>query len=231
MKVPELVKQQFSDQQQKAINELEAYFNRESNATIGTNHTTESSGNIQFNKTKIGFNKSKDESDDGLNRSNTEICDFKFNINDFQILHTLGKGSSALVKLAKHKKKNLRVVLKTYDKYKLIEGHLKKALMKEVEILKSISHPNIVKLYDVIEDDRSIHLVMEYVNGGSLQQNLRLKSKKLEVTECKRVFKQIVDAVKYIHSKNIFHRDIKLENILLDYRRNVKLIDFGFSII
>ena len=103
--------------------------------------------------------------------------------------------------------------------------------MKEVEILKSISHPNIIKLYDVIEDDRSIHLVMEYANGGSLQQNLRIKSKKLDPKETKRIFKQIVDAVKYLHSINIYHRDIKLENILLDYRRNVKLIDFGFSII
>ena len=91
--------------------------------------------------------------------------------------------------------------------------------MKEIEILKSISHPHIIKLYDVIEDDRHIHLVMEYVSGGSLQQHLRIKSKKFSEEESKKLFKQIVDAVRYLHSKNISHRDIKFDNILLDFKK------------
>ena len=192
---------------------------------------------MQIQVMKMGFNKpSKDKK---ANPENKET--FKFNLSDFTIMHTLGKGSSAIVKLAKHKKQNCKVVFKIYDKYKLMESQLKKSLFKEIEILKTISHPNIIKLYDVLEDEKHIYLVMEYISGGSLQQHLRIKSKKLTEDDAKRIFKQISSAVRYLHSKSpvnsegaknlgIFHRDIKLDNILLDYRKNVKLIDFGFSI-
>jgi serine/threonine protein kinase len=77
---------------------------------------------------------------------------------------------------------------------------------------------------------------MEHISGGSLQQHLRVRSKKLPEEEVKRIFKQLISAVRYLHSHgqhsghNIYHRDIKLDNILLDYRKNIKLIDFGFSV-
>ena len=126
---------------------------------------------------------------------------FKFELEDFNILHTLGKGSSGVVKLAKHKKKNCKVVFKIYQKYKLLESQLKKSLFKEIELLKSISHPNIIKLYDALEDEKQIYLVMEYISGGSLQQQMRVRNKKLSEEEAKKVFRQLSSAIRYLHSK------------------------------
>lgn len=75
-----------------------------------------------------------------------------------------------------------------------------------------------------------MYLVMEYVEGGSLHTYLREKpNRRLEEADAQRIFKQIMTALQYCHRKSIAHRDIKLENILLDHDRNVKLIDFGFS--
>jgi 5'-AMP-activated protein kinase, catalytic alpha subunit len=74
-------------------------------------------------------------------------------------------------------------------------------------------------------------LALEYVSGGSLRDYLRKKSnKKVPEAEAKVYFGQIVGAVRYLHNKHIYHRDLKLENILLDYKKDIKIIDFGFSV-
>ena len=71
---------------------------------------------------------------------------------------------------------------------------------------------------------------MEYVSGGSLHGYLKAhKDRRLPETEAKRVFKQVVEGIRYCHSRCITHRDIKLENLLLDGDKNIKIIDFGFS--
>jgi maternal embryonic leucine zipper kinase len=74
-------------------------------------------------------------------------------------------------------------------------------------------------------------LALEYLPGGSLRDYLKRKcNRKISETETKMYFGQIIDAIKYMHSKNIFHRDLKLENILLDYKKDIKIIDFGYSV-
>jgi serine/threonine protein kinase len=93
-----------------------------------------------------------------------------------------------------------------------------------------INHPNICKLYDVVETDTQVVLVMEYINGGSTHGYLKSKpNRRLEEVNARKVFAQLISALEYLHSKSIAHRDIKLENVMLDEFRNVKLIDFGFS--
>lgn len=93
-----------------------------------------------------------------------------------------------------------------------------------------MNHPHIVKIYEAFETEDNVYLVMEYVEGGSLHTYLREKpNRRLEEADAQRIFKQIMTALQYCHRKSIAHRDIKLENILLDQDRNVKLIDFGFS--
>lgn len=135
------------------------------------------------------------------------------------------------MRLAKHKLTNQNKAVKIYERSKLVDPVRKQSLLKEISILKKLDHPNIVKFYESFETSRHVYLVTEYVSGPSLLQYLKSKpSRTLEEDEAKRIWKQVVEAVSYLHSKNITHRDIKLENVLLSKDlQTVKLIDFGFS--
>ena len=96
--------------------------------------------------------------------------------------------------------------------------------------MKRVNHPNIVKLYDVVETETQVVLVMEYINGGSTHGYLKAKpNRRMEEHNARKIFAQLIGALSYLHSKCISHRDIKLENVMLDANKNVKLIDFGFS--
>lgn len=96
--------------------------------------------------------------------------------------------------------------------------------------MKRINHPFIVKLYDVIETETQVVLVMEMVTGGSTHGFLKSKpNRRMEESNARRIIAQLLSALSYLHNKCISHRDIKLENVMLDERRSVKLIDFGFS--
>ena len=100
--------------------------------------------------------------------------------------------------------------------------------MHEVGILLRVRHPSVVKLFETFETGRHILLVMELCAGGDLLNYVR-KRRKLTEDIAKALFKQIVEGLGYIHSKRILHRDIKLDNILLDGKGNVKIADFGVS--
>nr|CAB3263651.1 MAP/microtubule affinity-regulating kinase 3 [Phallusia mammillata] len=148
-------------------------------------------------------------------------------IGHYRILKTIGKGNFAKVKLARHVLTGREVAIKMIDKKALNPSSLQK-LFREVRIMKNLDHPNIVKLYEVIENSKQLLLVMEYANGGEVFDYLvahgRMKEK-----EARAKFRQIVSSVQYLHSKNIVHRDLKAENLLLDADMNIKIADFGFS--
>ncbi|XP_043190682.1 MAP/microtubule affinity-regulating kinase 3-like isoform X6 [Amphibalanus amphitrite] len=148
-------------------------------------------------------------------------------IGKYQLLKTIGKGNFAKVKLAKHLPTGEEVAIKIIDKTQMNPGSLQK-LFREVRIMKMLDHPNIVKLYQVIETKKTLYLVMEYASGGEVFDYLvfhgRMKEK-----EARLKFRQIVSAVQYCHSKRIIHRDLKAENLLLDSQMNIKIADFGFS--
>lgn len=156
----------------------------------------------------------------------------QMNSEGFQTIKTLGHGSFAVVKLVNDLRTGEVFALKTYEKYKLGDPHKMNNVRREIIILRKMNHESIVKLQYAFEDSRKIHLVMDFVGEMSLQAYIKTKpTKKLEENEAKKLFRQIVEAINYCHSKNIVHRDIKLENILMDKERNAKVIDFGFSII
>uniref|UniRef100_A0A672G1K5 non-specific serine/threonine protein kinase n=1 Tax=Salarias fasciatus TaxID=181472 RepID=A0A672G1K5_SALFA len=139
----------------------------------------------------------------------TTTSDDQPHIGNYRLLKTIGKGNFAKVKLARH----------------VLTG---KELFREVRIMKMLNHPNIVKLFEVIETEKTLYLVMEYASGGEVFDYLvahgRMKEK-----EARAKFRQIVSAVQYCHQKCIVHRDLKAENLLLDADMNIKIADFGFS--
>nr|XP_033810034.1 serine/threonine-protein kinase MARK2 isoform X4 [Geotrypetes seraphini] len=148
-------------------------------------------------------------------------------IGNYRLLKTIGKGNFAKVKLARHVLTGKEVAVKIIDKTQLNSSSLQK-LFREVRIMKVLNHPNIVKLFEVIETEKTLYLVMEYASGGEVFDYLvahgRMKEK-----EARAKFRQIVSAVQYCHQKSIVHRDLKAENLLLDADMNIKIADFGFS--
>ncbi|CAH4037448.1 unnamed protein product [Pieris brassicae] len=148
-------------------------------------------------------------------------------IGKYKLLKTIGKGNFAKVKLAKHVPTGKEVAIKIIDKTQLNPGSLQK-LFREVRIMKMLDHPNIVKLFQVIETEKTLYLVMEYASGGEVFDYLVLHGRMKE-KEARAKFRQIVSAVQYCHQKRIIHRDLKAENLLLDGEMNIKIADFGFS--
>ena len=168
---------------------------------------------------------------------NTTINRNKDNkISHYEIGKVIGKGAYATVKICKNKITQEKFAMKIYEKKILNDNIKNKCILREIEILKKLNHPNIVKLYDTIISDKNILLIQELVNGISLRDfyNKEIRNQK-NISEKKYkiltiLFKQIFSAFDYIHKKNIFHRDIKLENILLTKNYEIKIIDFGFGL-
>ena len=129
-----------------------------------------------------------------------------------------------------HKKLNKKVALKIYEKEKIKDIQRKKSVRREIRLMKRLNHPNIATLYEAIETEDQVILVLEYVAGGSTHGFLKSKpNRRMAEDEARGIYRQLTNALMYLHSKCIAHRDIKLENVMLDEKRQVKLIDFGFS--
>lgn len=140
------------------------------------------------------------------------------------LLETIGTGGFAKVKLAIHVLTGEKVAIKIMDKETL--GEDLPRIKVEIAALKELSHQHICKLYQVIETDTRIFLVLEYCPGGELFDYI-VERERLEESEARQFFRQIVSAVAYIHYKGYAHRDLKPENLLLDEDQRLKLIDFG----
>uniref|UniRef100_A0A3Q2Q263 non-specific serine/threonine protein kinase n=1 Tax=Fundulus heteroclitus TaxID=8078 RepID=A0A3Q2Q263_FUNHE len=157
-------------------------------------------------------------------RNSFTSTDEQPHIGNYRLLKTIGKGNFAKVKLARH--------ILTGREMSVLHGlkcsSVSPQLFREVRIMKLLNHPNIVKLFEVIETDKTLYLVMEYASGGEVFDYLvahgRMKEK-----EARAKFRQIVSAVQYCHQRRIVHRDLKAENLLLDADMNIKIADFGFS--
>uniref|UniRef100_A0A0X3PWE3 non-specific serine/threonine protein kinase n=1 Tax=Schistocephalus solidus TaxID=70667 RepID=A0A0X3PWE3_SCHSO len=149
------------------------------------------------------------------------------NVGKYKLVRTIGKGNFAKVKLAIHMATGVEVAIKIINK-KGLDWAAHERLKREVQILQMLDHPNIVRLLEIIENDEVICLVQEYANGGEIFDYLVAHGKMRE-REARAKFRQLVSAIHYCHSKNIVHRDLKAENILLDSNLNVKVADFGLA--
>lgn len=145
----------------------------------------------------------------------------------YDIERTIGKGNFAVVKLARHRITKTEVAIKIIDKSQLDSSNLQK-VYREVDIMKRLDHPHIIKLYQVMETKNMIYLVSEYASQGEIFDYIARYGRMTE-DQARSKFWQILSAVEYCHNRNIVHRDLKAENLLLDSNNNIKIADFGFS--
>ncbi|KAJ1668885.1 hypothetical protein EV178_000149 [Coemansia sp. RSA 1646] len=134
----------------------------------------------------------------------------------YLLLQTIGEGEFAKVAIKLIKKES-------------IDSQVKLSKIKrEIAALKAVNFAYIVKLHDIIETERYIGIVIEYASGGELFDHI-LAHRQLKENDACRLFAQLIAGVSYLHTSNIVHRDLKLENLLLDNNRNIKITDFGFA--
>ncbi|KAJ3390498.1 hypothetical protein HDU92_000431 [Lobulomyces angularis] len=147
----------------------------------------------------------------------------------YYLYRTIGEGEFGKVKLAKHKDfMDKEVCVKLIKKENINNAVKRTKLMREISILQSLDHPFIVKLLEVIETAQYIGMVMELASGGELFEHI-LAHKYLKEKEACRFFVQLIAGVHYLHAHKYVHRDLKLENLLLDGNRNIIITDFGFA--
>ncbi len=169
----------------------------------------------------------------------------KVMVDDLTLLKSLGKGSYGEVFLTKKEGRNEFFATKKMDRKYADQPNVSKYLKNEIAILRELKHKNIVKLEDVKITKNHYYLVMEYCNGGALSGCLKKYQQKYGTPFSEEIvqylMRQIIDAMRYIHNRNIIHRDLKLDNILVSFTSEtdkeylnmmksiVKIIDFGFA--
>ena len=161
-------------------------------------------------------------------RNNNEYPDT--NIDFYKYGRLIGQGAFGKVNLGLNVLTGRVVAIKSFNKKNLNSPNNEnmKKIIYETNLMRKLNHPNITKILEMFEDEKYILIIMEYINGGNLFSFVK-KRRKLTEKISKFLFKQIILGIKNIHSKNIVHRDIKLENILIDLNNTIKICDFGIG--
>ncbi|XP_029318734.1 testis-specific serine/threonine-protein kinase 6 [Cottoperca gobio] len=147
----------------------------------------------------------------------------------YTVKSNLGEGMFGKVMNAYSTGLKRRVAIKVIDKKKVEATYLERFLSREMEIIRSLNHPNIVKTLDIVESHQSkVYVVMELCVKGDVLKHINVKGALPEHSGC-RLFTQLCEAVQYLHNIDLAHRDLKCENLLLDKHCNLKVCDFGFS--
>ena len=148
---------------------------------------------------------------------------------DFILKEEIGEGTFGHVKLAINRQTGEKVAIKIMEKSKIFQNEDKERIEREIKILKTVRHPNIVHLYTVLQTKENLYLIMEYAKGTELFEYI-IKNKKIdELTACC-FYQQLISGIEYLHKNNIVHRDIKLENLIINPKtKELKIVDFGLS--
>ncbi|KUF81338.1 Calcium-dependent protein kinase 34 [Phytophthora nicotianae] len=147
----------------------------------------------------------------------------------YRSLGELGRGAFGVVEKVEHLKTHRHYAMKTV---RFESGSKRHEFEKEMGILRVLHHPNIVRMLETFEDDHHFYIIMEFSSGGTLLDRVKTRNKEFPEDEAKDIIRNLASVIQYLHSRNICHRDLKLENILvetLDNGGHIKLCDFGAS--
>ncbi|KAI9123152.1 hypothetical protein K1719_006041 [Acacia pycnantha] len=164
----------------------------------------------------------------GNKNNNQEKQGQGMRLGKYELGRTLGEGNFGKVKLARNTDSGQSFAVKILEKKKITDLNISNQIKREIATLKLLKHPNVVRLYEVLASKTKIYMVLEYVTGGELFDRIASKGK-LPEAEGRKLFQQLIDGVSYCHDKGVFHRDLKLENVLVHANGNIKITDFGLS--
>ena len=151
------------------------------------------------------------------------------NLSFYKYGRLIGQGAFGKVNLGLNVLTGRVVAIKSFNKKNFdLKTDFMKKITYETNLMKKLNHKNITKILEMFEDDKYILIIMEYINGGNLFSFVK-KRRKLSEKISKFLFKQIILGLQHIHSHNIVHRDVKLENILIDLNNTIKICDFGIG--
>jgi len=152
-----------------------------------------------------------------------------FQIGDYNILDRLGAGGMSCVYLCKHRAKPLRVAVKVLPKSMADDDTMLKRFYREARASAALDHPNVIHAYEIDQTDQFHYMVMEYIEGSSLE-DIVIKEGPLPVPRAVKYVRQAAAGLQYIHESGLVHRDIKPGNLLLDYAKDaVKILDMGLA--
>ena len=149
-------------------------------------------------------------------------------IQNYKILSPLGQGGMAKVYLAVHNLLGNKIAIKILNKEYVHNDNIRKRFLAEAKSMFRMSHPNIIKVTDLIDEGDTVAFVMEYIQGETLKEYIERK-RKLSDEEIIRIFSQMLEAVGYVHKQKLVHRDIKPSNFMITSSGSVKLLDFGIA--
>ena len=150
---------------------------------------------------------------------NTDLSFYKYG-------RVIGRGAFGKVNIGLNILTGRIVAIKSFNKKNLINESAKNKILYETNLMRGLCHPSVTKILETFECENYMLIIMEYISGGNLQNFVKKRRKLCEKT-AKILFRQIIQGIRYIHSRGIVHRDIKLENILLDLNNIIKICDFG----
>ena len=147
---------------------------------------------------------------------------------NYEIKGVLGEGGMAMVYLAEHRFLTSKVAVKVLNREFVHNENIRKRFISEARNMFKMSHPNIVRVTDMVEDDQTVAFVMEYIEGESLKEYLDRKGK-LGAEQIQYILMQMLDALEYAHQQGLVHRDIKPSDFMLTPQGKVMLMDFGIA--